>query len=92
MQQLFDNYRQENIDMPYTLQDFQKDYIRDHLNLLSPDDRLKGLPSDEVLKHYSPDDRLRGLSPTDIINHLSPAEIKKLLEALGSAANGTRSQ
>ena len=43
--------------MSYTMKDFQKDYIREHLSVLSNDDRLKGL---------SPDDRLKGLSPDEI--------------------------
>ncbi|TAN49214.1 MAG: hypothetical protein EPN21_12810 [Methylococcaceae bacterium] len=48
VQQLFDNYRQENIDMPYTFQDFQKDYVQNHLNLLSPA---------EIIDHLSSADR-----------------------------------
>ncbi|TAN47753.1 MAG: hypothetical protein EPN21_16580 [Methylococcaceae bacterium] len=54
VQQLFETYRLENIDMPYTLQDFQKDYVRDHLSLLSPDDRLKGLSLSDIINHLSP--------------------------------------
>lgn len=97
VQQLFDNYRREKIDMPYTFQDFQKDYVRDHLNVLTLDDRLEGLSPDDVLKRYSPDDvlkryspddRLKGLSLGDIINHLSSAELKKLQEVLKNAEHG----
>lgn len=73
VQQLFENYQLENIDMSYTLQDFQKDYVRDHLNLLSPD---------EVLQRYSPEEVLKRYSPEDIVNHLSPAELKRLREKL----------
>lgn len=73
VQQLFDNYRLENLDVAYTIQDFQKDYIREHLNVLLPD---------EALNRYSMDDRLKGLSPTDIANHLAPEDVKKLLEEL----------
>ncbi len=32
---LFERYQQEKIAMSYTIQDYQKDYVRDHLNLLS---------------------------------------------------------
>ena len=39
--------------MVYTMEDFQKDYVRDHLDVLSTDDRLKGLSTDEVLKRFS---------------------------------------
>ena len=55
--QLFENYKLEGINMPYTMEDFQKDYVKNHLDVLSPD---------EVLKRYSPDDRLKGLSLEEI--------------------------
>ena len=29
---LLERYQQEKIDMSYTIQDYQKDYVRDHLN------------------------------------------------------------
>ena len=60
---LLERYQQEKIDMSYTIQDYQKDYVRDHLNLLSPDD---------VLKRYSADDRLKDLTVDDIRASLSP--------------------
>ena len=72
---LFDNYNLEGFPVSYTMKDFQKDYVKNHLGLLSPDevlqqfspdDRLKGLSPDEVLQQFSPDDRLKGLSPEEI--------------------------
>jgi hypothetical protein len=74
VQQLFENYQQERIDMTYTVQDFQKDYVLDHLNIVS---------ADEVLKRYSPDERLKDLSPDDILKNLSPANLKMLIEKIG---------
>ncbi len=41
--------------MSYTIQDYQKDYVRDHLNLLSLDDVLKRYSADDILAHLSPD-------------------------------------
>ncbi len=78
VQLLFENYQRERIDMTYTVQDFQKDYVRDHLNLLSPDERLKDL---------SPDERLKDLSPDDILSHLSPENLKVLIEKIGKSRN-----
>ena len=66
--------------MPYTMEDFQKDYVRNHLNVLSPDDVLKSFSPDDVLKRYSPDDRLKGLSPKERLRGLSLEEIKEYLE------------
>lgn len=73
IQQLFENYQLENIVMPYTMQDFQRDYVREHLDVLPPD---------EVLKRYSPDERLKGLSPDDLLKHLSAEERQELLDKL----------
>jgi hypothetical protein len=70
--QLFETYKLEGINMPYTMEDFRKDFVMNHLNILSPDDRLRGLSPDEVLKQYSPDDRLRGLSPDEVLKQYSP--------------------
>lgn len=40
--------------MPYTMEDFRRDYVREHLKELTPKERLEGL---------SPEERLKGLSP-----------------------------
>ena len=53
LNQLFENYQLEGVEMAYTMEDFQKDYVRDHLGVLSTDDRLKGLSTDEILKRFS---------------------------------------
>ncbi len=82
VQQLIETYQREHIVMSYTKQDFQKDYVLEHLNLLSPDEVLKRYSPDEVLKRYSPDDRLKNLSPDDIVKHLSPGDAEKLMDTL----------
>ncbi len=87
--QLFENYRLEGLNMPYTMEDFKKDFVKNHLDVLSPDevlkryspdDRLKGLSSDEVLKRYSPDEVLRRYSTDDSLRGLSLEEIKEYLK------------
>lgn len=52
---LFERYQQEKLDMSYTIQDYQKDYVRDHLNLLSLADVLTRYSADDILAHLSPD-------------------------------------
>ena len=47
--------------MSYTMKDFQRDYVKNHLGVLSPD---------EVLNSFSPDDRLKGISFEDIQQYL----------------------
>ncbi len=61
LNQLFENYQQEGIPMPYTVEDFMRDVTLDHLDLLPADERLRGLSSDE---------RLKGLSPEEIEAYL----------------------
>ena len=50
---------------------FQKDYVREHLGVLS---------NDEILKRFSREDRLKGLSNEDRLNGLSLEEIQGYLE------------
>ena len=57
--------------MAYAFEDFTKEFVADHLGLLSPD---------EVLKRYSPDERLKDLSPDEIAEHLTPEALQQLIE------------
>lgn len=68
--------------MSYTVQDYKKDFVREHLNLLSADEVLKRYSPDEVLKRYSVNDRIKDLSSDDIIENLSPEYLKALVEKL----------
>ena len=42
--------------MPYTMEDFKRDYIKENLDALPPDERLRGLSADEVLRSFSADE------------------------------------
>ncbi len=53
LNQLFENYHLEGLEMTYTMEDFQKEYVRDHLGVLSTDEILKRLSTDEILKRFS---------------------------------------
>ncbi len=53
LNQLFENYHLEGLEMAYTMEDFQKDYVRDHLGVLSTDEILKRISTDEILKRIS---------------------------------------
>ncbi|MDU9051106.1 MAG: hypothetical protein Q3M30_19870 [Candidatus Electrothrix sp. Rat3] len=80
---LFDNYNLEGFPVSYTMKDFQRDYVKNHLGLLSPDDRLKGLSPGEVLRQFSSDEVLKQFSPDDRLKGLSPEEIELYLKKLG---------
>ncbi len=61
---LFKRYELEGIAMPYTFEDFRREYLAE----LSPEERLAGL---------SPDERLKGLSPEQIKAYLTKLERAK---------------
>jgi hypothetical protein len=73
-------YLIEGIDMPYT----KEDYKREVLAQYTPQERLEGLPVDELLQRMSPRERLQGLSPRDLLEGLDLLEgfSKEQLEAL----------
>jgi len=75
LNQLYELYQKEGIVMPYTMEDFNRDFTREHLYLLPPEERLKGLPSETIFKQFSPEERLKGLPPEIIEAYLS--QLKK---------------
>lgn len=82
VQLLLETYRKENIAMPYTIQDYQRDYVREHLDLLSPDEVLNRYSPDEVLNRYSPDEMLKRISREDRLKDFTPEELQAALENL----------
>ncbi len=61
LNQLYKLYQKEGVMMPYTMEDFNKDFTREHLYLLPPEERLKGLDVWERLKGLDAEERLKGL-------------------------------
>jgi hypothetical protein len=59
------------IVMSYTVDDYVRDYTKEHLHTLTPQERLAGLPSEEIWQQFSPDQRLQGLSPSIIEAYLT---------------------
>jgi hypothetical protein len=72
LNQLYELYQQEGVVMPYTMQDFERDFTREHLHLLPPAERLKGLPTAERLKGLPTEERLKGLPAEEIFQNLPP--------------------
>ncbi|KOR28222.1 hypothetical protein TI04_11510, partial [Achromatium sp. WMS2] len=90
MQQIFEHYNLEGLAMPYTLDDFERDYLRSHVHLLPPADRLKGLRPEErleglkpadLLKSLKPEERLEGLEPSDRLKGMHSEDIIRNLDA-----------
>jgi hypothetical protein len=57
---LFEGYQREGIKMPYTMEDFQREYAMKHFKDLTPEERL------EAQKHLTPEQVLAGLSPEQV--------------------------
>ncbi len=43
--------------MPYTMEDFRRDFVKEFLNELTPEERLAGLSLDDFLAGLSPEQR-----------------------------------
>ncbi|MBI1928732.1 hypothetical protein HYR99_31365 [Candidatus Poribacteria bacterium] len=73
--QLFKNYQLEGLVMPYTMEDFRRDFVKEHLSVLSADERLAGLSVDEILQRFSIDEILFRMSMNEILQRFSADEI-----------------
>ena len=82
LNQLYELYKIEGANMPYTWEDFDRDFTEEHLHLLKPDVVLKHFSADEILQRFSPDEILQRFSPDDRLKGLSPEIIEKYLSEL----------
>jgi hypothetical protein len=91
MNDLYQHYQIEGLAMPYTLEDYYKDFTKRHLDWLTVEERLKGLPAEvrlkglstkELLKKVPVKDRLKGLPAETLLKSLSAKEIEAYLKKL----------
>jgi len=75
LNQLYQLYKKEGVIMSYTMEDFNRDFTREHLHLLPPEELLKGLPPETVFQQFSPEERLKGLPPEERLKGLPPEAI-----------------
>jgi len=68
--------------MPYTMADFTRDFTREHIDLLQPEERLKGLPSETVFQQFPLEERLKGLPSETVFQQFPPEVIEKYLSKL----------
>ncbi len=74
--QLFEGLRAEGLAMPFTMEDFRRQFVKDHFPKLTPKEQqevLKTLPAEErkdVLQGLPPEERLAGLSADEIRQYL----------------------
>jgi hypothetical protein len=62
--QLFERFQKEGVAMSYTMEDFIRDYVKEHFAKLTPEERQ------EALKSLPPEERLAGLSQEQIQQYL----------------------
>jgi hypothetical protein len=62
--QLFEGLQAEGVAMPFTMEDFRRQFLRESLQRLTPKERAK------VLKAIPPEERLEGLSAEQIREYL----------------------
>jgi len=65
--------------MSYTWEDFGRDYAKAHVHLLSPAERLNGIPVEEILDGLPVEERLRGLPVEERLKGLPVEEVLKCL-------------
>jgi hypothetical protein len=82
---LFGRYREEGLIVPYTMQDFMRDYIKERLPELPREERedvLRSLPLEERLAGIPPEERLAGIPPEERLAGLPPEQIRQFLDRL----------
>jgi hypothetical protein len=62
--QLFERFQSEGVAMSYTMEDFERDYIKEHFAKLTRDEQR------EVLQSLPPEERLAGMSAEQIREYL----------------------
>jgi hypothetical protein len=80
--ELLNRYKAKGVDMSYTIENFRRDYAREYLHQLTPEERTEGLSPEELLRGRSADEVLRGLPPEERLRGLSAEEIQAYLRQL----------
>jgi hypothetical protein len=79
LNQLYELYQVEGVIMPYTMEDFDRDYTENHLHLLPPEVRLKGLSAEDRLKDLPTEERLKDVPIEDRLKDFSIEDIQAFL-------------
>jgi hypothetical protein len=77
--QLFERLRGEGFAVSYTMEDFRRDYVKEHFPQLTPEEQR------EALERLSPDDRrkvLQSLPVQELLTFLSSEQIQQLRDQL----------
>jgi len=73
MNDLFRKYNTEGVIMPYTVEDYKRDYARRYLHSLTPE---------EVLESFSAEEKLRTIPIQDVVKYLTQINNEALREIM----------
>ncbi len=62
--------------MPYTIEDYQRDFAIQYLDRVPVEERLKGINPDDRLKGLKPEERLKGLPLEERLSGFSADEVE----------------
>jgi len=88
--EFYKHYHIEGVAMPYTWNDYYRQVTHEHLNWLTPEERLEGLPAKERLKGLPAEERLKGLPAEKLLQALSAKETEKKINAACSSLRSKR--
>jgi hypothetical protein len=81
--QLFEGFEAEGFSMPYTMEDFNRQFAREHFRRLTPEQQQEALRTlspegrQELLQSLPTEERLAGLSPKQIREYLERLSAKR---------------
>jgi hypothetical protein len=83
-------YRNEGMNMSYTLADFRRDYLKEHLKELTPEEILEAASKEKLLAALSEEDRLKGIPAEKLLAALSEEEKAALRQLLNREDPGAK--
>ena len=79
---LYANYQAEGVTMPYTVEDYKRDLLKEVVKAIPAEEILSRFDPEERLRGLPPEERLRGLPPEERLRGLSVEQIRAYLEKL----------
>ena len=70
LSQLYQLYLKSGVEMPYTFEEFHREYTMPFIQSLPTEVRLKGIPPEEVLKQFSPEEVFKQFTPSEMEAYL----------------------
>jgi hypothetical protein len=80
---LYEFYKKKGATMPYTIDDFVREYVSENIHVLpakevlqnfSPKQRLEGIPPEQRLEGIPPEQRLEGIPPEQRLEGIPPEQ------------------